>query len=124
MRFAVLVALFATALSLATQVACGEAKPNIIVILTDDQGFADLGIQGSVDDVRTPHIDALAKSGVRMTHGYVTAPQCVPSRAALLTGRHQQRFGLELNSQGALPLQELTIAERLKPAGYVSGMGG
>ena len=124
MRFAVLVAHFATALSLATQVACGEAKPNIIVILTDDQGFADLGIQGSVDDVRTPHIDALAKSGVRMTHGYVTAPQCVPSRAALLTGRYQQRFGLELNSQGPLPLQELTIAERLKPAGYVSGMVG
>jgi arylsulfatase A-like enzyme len=124
MRFAAPVVLFVIVLDLAVHDAWGETKPNVIVILTDDQGFADLGIQGSVDDVLTPHIDALAKNGVRMSHGYVTAPQCVPSRAGLLTGRHQQRFGLEVNRQGPLPLQELTIAERLKPAGYVSGVVG
>ncbi len=95
-------------------------KPNIIVIYSDDHGWADLGVQGSAADVRTPNLDALAKDGVRFTHGYVSAPQCVPSRAGVITGRYQQRFGVEDNGQGPLPLAEMTIAERLKPAGYVS----
>ena len=99
-------------------------KPNIIVILTDDMGFADVGIQGSEKDLLTPNLDALAKSGVRMTNGYVTAPQCVPSRAGLLTGRYQTRFGLEMNGQGPLKLEEVTIAERLKLAGYTTGFSG
>jgi len=102
----------------------GVERPNIIVIVTDDQGFADLGVQESLDDVKTPHIDALAHSGVRMPHGYVSAPQCVPSRAGLLCGRYQNRFGLETNVDGPFPLQERTIAERLNQAGYVSGMVG
>jgi arylsulfatase A-like enzyme len=97
-----------------------ETKPNIIVIYSDDHGWADLGVQGSDKDIRTPNIDALAKDGVRFIHGYVSAPQCVPSRAGVITGRYQQRFGVEDNSMGPLPLEELTIAERLKPAGYVS----
>ena len=100
--------------------AAPTAKPNIILIYTDDHGWADLGLQGVDKDIRTPNLDAIVRDGVRFTHGYVSAPQCVPSRAGVITGRYQQRFGVEDNSQGPLPLAELTIAERLKPAGYVS----
>jgi len=99
-------------------------KPNIILIYSDDHGWADLGIQGSDQDIRTPNLDAMARDGVRFTRGYVTAPQCVPSRAGVLTGRYQQRFGVEDNNKGPLPLAELTIAERLKAAGYVTGQVG
>ena len=98
----------------------GETKPNIILIYSDDHGFADLGAQGVDKDIRTPNLDALAADGVRFTHGYVSAPQCVPSRAGVITGRYQQRCGVEDNTMGPLPLAEVTIAERLKPAGYVS----
>jgi uncharacterized sulfatase len=99
-------------------------KPNIIVIYTDDHGWADLGAQGVDKDIRTPNLDQLARDGVVFKRGYVTAPQCVPSRAGVLTGRYQQRFGVEDNNKGPLPLAELTIAERLKLAGYVTGMSG
>ncbi|MDP6718214.1 MAG: sulfatase-like hydrolase/transferase, partial [Pirellulaceae bacterium] len=100
-------------------------KPNIIVIFTDDHGHADLSCQDVLPDIKTPNIDALAASGVRMTSGYVTAPQCVPSRAGILTGKYQNRFGVESNG---MPLDgfnaERTIAERLKAAGYATGMIG
>jgi len=103
----------------------GRDKPNIIVILTDDHGYADLSCQGIVNDVKTPFIDSLAAGGVRMTSGYVTAPQCTPSRAGLLSGRYQTRFGVEKNKD---PLEgfneQLTIAERLKTVGYATGMIG
>lgn len=98
--------------------------PNIIVILTDDLGYADLGVQGQVRDIRTPHLDRLAAEGVRCTSGYVTAPQCSPSRAGLITGRYQQRLGIDTIPDMPLPLATVTIAERLKPAGYVSGHVG
>lgn len=100
-------------------------KPNIIVVFTDDHGFADLSCQSVKDDLKTPNIDALANGGVRMASGYVTAPQCVPSRAGLLSGRYQNRFGVESNG---MPLDgfnaQQTIAERLKEAGYATGMTG
>jgi uncharacterized sulfatase len=99
-------------------------KPNIILIYSDDHGWADLGAQGSDQDIRTPNLDAMARDGVRFTRGYVSAPQCVPSRAGVLTGRYQQRFGVEDNNKGPLPLAELTIAERLRAAGYVTGQVG
>ena len=111
----------------ACQLNCAERepqRPNLIVILTDDQGYADLGVQGVVKDVKTPHIDALAADGVRFTRGYVTAPQCVPSRAGLLTGRYQSRFGVETNKGAPLPEGEKTIADRLRAAGYLTGMIG
>ncbi|MFY0651769.1 MAG: sulfatase-like hydrolase/transferase [Cyclobacteriaceae bacterium] len=99
-------------------------KPNIIVIFADDLGYADLGANGSVTDIKTPNLDELANTGVRMTSGYVTAPQCVPSRAGLLTGRYQERFGTDHNGTRPLPLNERTIADRMQTAGYTTGMAG
>jgi uncharacterized sulfatase len=99
-------------------------KPNVLLIYSDDHGWADLGVQGVDKEIRTPHLDQLTREGVRFARGYVSAPQCVPSRAGLITGRYQQRFGVEDNNKGPLPLDELTIAERLKPAGYVNGWVG
>ena len=71
-------------------------KPNILVIVADDLGYADIGVHGG-RLVPTPNIDALAASGIRCTNGYVSAPYCSPSRAGLLTGRYQTRFGHEFN---------------------------
>lgn len=105
-------------------------QPNVIVIFTDDHGYADLTCQNVLPDIRTPHIDALARGGAKMTNGYVTAPQCVPSRGGLLTGLYQNRFGLESNLQHKEPdgldgfNNASTIAERLKQAGYATGMAG
>jgi arylsulfatase A-like enzyme len=106
-----------------------ERRPNIIVFLADDMGYADVGFQGC-KDIPTPRIDSLAKNGVRCTNGYVSGPYCSPTRAGLMTGRYQQRFGHEFNPGGAgnrnfgLPLSETTIADRLKAAGYATGLVG
>ena len=88
--YQLLLILFATSV-----VTAAETPPNIIVFYTDDHGHADLSCQGVVGDIKTPHVDALAKSGVLARHGYSTAPQCVPSRAGLMTGRVQNRYGFE-----------------------------
>jgi uncharacterized sulfatase len=100
-------------------------KVNFILIYTDDHGYSDLSCQGIKDDIRTPNIDKLAEAGVRMESGYSTAPQCVPSRAGLLAGRFQAKFGVESNGY---PLdgfsEETTIAQRLQEAGYATGMAG
>ncbi|MCB1062717.1 MAG: sulfatase-like hydrolase/transferase [Verrucomicrobiae bacterium] len=102
-----------------------QDRPNLIVIYTDDHGWPDIGAVGIYDDLKTPHIDALAASGVRMTNGYVTAPQCVPSRAGLLSGRSQNRFGLESNAETTEGFDsQITIADRLKKAGYATGQIG
>ena len=102
-----------------------EKKPNIIVIFTDDHGWADLGVQGIESDIRTPFLDELAKNGLRATNGYVTAPQCVPSRAGLLSGRYQTRFGVDGNGNDLKGFDaQQTIAERLQKAGYATGMAG
>ena len=99
-------------------------KPNIIVIFTDDQGYADLGIQGMVPDIRTPNLDRLAREGVRMTSGYVTAPQCTPSRAGLISGQYQQRLGVDHNGTYPLPLDAVLLPQRMQKAGYITGMVG
>lgn len=101
------------------------AKPNILVILADDLGYADLGCQGS-PDVKTPNIDSLARNGIRCIAGYVTAPQCSPSRAGLLSGCYQQRFGHEGNPNFPLMLMRggKTIADHLKAASYATGHFG
>jgi arylsulfatase A-like enzyme/catechol 2,3-dioxygenase-like lactoylglutathione lyase family enzyme len=106
-------------------------KPNIVIFLADDLGYADLGVQGC-RDIPTPHIDSIARGGVRFTDGYANHPVCSPSRAALMSGRYQHRFGFEHNSgperyaaeNFGLPRDEPTIAERLKPLGYATGMVG
>jgi arylsulfatase A-like enzyme len=104
-------------------------KPNILVIVADDLGYADIGVHGC-KDIPTPHIDSLAANGVRFTNGYVSCPVCSPTRAGLLTGRYQQRFGHEFNPGPApggevgLPLMQTTLADALKAAGYATGMVG
>ncbi len=101
------------------------AKPNVIVFYTDDHGYADLGVQGVMEDLKTPNVDALAFSGIRALHGYSTAPQCVPSRAGLLSGRFQSRFGVEANGSELTGFdKQTTIARRLQDAGYVTAQFG
>jgi arylsulfatase A-like enzyme len=104
--------------------------PNLLVIMTDDQGYADVGFNGG-RDIPTPHLDAIAAAGVRFTSGYVTYSVCSPSRAGLLTGRYPQRFGHERNPawQPGNPATGLPLTETLLPAvlgrvGYVSGLVG
>lgn len=106
---------------------CGAeaGKPNVIVIMTDDQGAADMGCYGA-KELATPHMDALAARGVRFTQFYAAAPVCSPSRAGLLTGRYPLRAGLPTNAgsqRGAgpcLPAEQVTLAEMLKGGGYAT----
>jgi arylsulfatase A-like enzyme len=102
-----------------------QDKPNIIVFYTDDHGYADLGVSGSVTDIRTPNIDTLARSGVFAKNGYSTAPQCIPSRSGMLVGRFQSRFGVEANGQSLEGFDKsTTIAERLQASGYITAQFG
>lgn len=106
-------------------------KPNIVIVVADDLGYGELGCQGN-KQIPTPNIDALAAAGVRFTNGYVSCPVCSPTRAGLMTGRYQQRFGHEFNpgptaaaaGDFGLSKKETTIAERLKTFGYTTGMVG
>jgi arylsulfatase A-like enzyme len=101
--------------------AAGRKQPNILVIITDDQGYHDVGFHG-VKDFPTPHIDSLAQNGVLCTQGYVSGTVCAPSRAGLITGRYQTRFGFEHlpppGPNAGLPTQEITLATLLRQAGY------
>lgn len=78
-------------------------RPNVVLIIADDLGYGELGCQGG--DIATPHIDSIASDGVRFTDGYVTAPFCAASRAAIMTGRYQTRFGFEFDPIGARNMQ-------------------
>jgi arylsulfatase A-like enzyme len=124
------VALAFMALSMTIAQAADATKPNILLIVADDLGWGELGFQGN-KSIPTPQLDSLASNGVRFTSGYVSGPYCSPTRAGLLTGRYQHRFGHEFNpgrQEGAekigLSLQEKTIADRLKAAGYATGIFG
>jgi uncharacterized sulfatase len=122
MKTLVVVALL---LSTAGRFTYAAERPNIIVFYTDDHGYADLGIQGVMRDIKTPHVDALARSGVLAQHGYSTAPQCVPSRGGLMTGKFQGRFKLDNNGSSLDGFdQETTIATRLQNAGYITAQFG
>ncbi len=127
-RLAVLVAALLAVLSVPARAADKARRPNVVILLADDLGYADLGFQGC-KDIPTPNLDALAKSGVRCTNGYVSGPYCSPTRAGLLTGRYQTRFGHEFNPGGmaggaGLPLSETTIADRFAANGYATGLVG
>jgi arylsulfatase A-like enzyme len=97
-------------------------KPNIVLIIADDLGYADLGCQGA-KDLRTPHLDSLAASGARFTNWYAGAPVCAPSRGSLMTGRYPQRNGVANNGLALRP-SEHTIASLLKSQGYATGIFG
>ena len=107
--------------------AAQQRPPNIVLLVADDMGYADIGAHGS-KDIPTPNIDALARAGTRFTDAYVTGPHCSPTRAGLLTGRYQQRFGHEVNMSGGrgqgLSTGETTIADRLRSAGYRTALFG
>ena len=114
-----------------------QKQPNIILLFADDAGYADFGFQGSTT-MKTPNLDKLASQGVRFTQGYVSDATCGPSRAGLLTGRYQQRFGFEENNvpgymsaasatdgdEMGLPITEKTIADYLKELGYQTAVFG
>jgi arylsulfatase A-like enzyme len=106
--------------------AAAANKPNILLLYADDMGYNELSCYGG-KHVPTPNIDSLAAGGLRLTQGYVSAPLCSPSRAGLMTGRYQTRFGHENNSMapgGGLPLTETTLANRMKSLGYATCMVG
>jgi arylsulfatase A-like enzyme len=99
-----------------------DRKTNILIILSDDVGYGEYGFQGN-KQIPTPNIDSIARNGVRFTQGYVSGPYCSPTRAGLMTGRYQTRFGHEFNGNGpkfGLPLSEKTIAELLRSLGYAT----
>jgi len=105
-----------------------SSRPNIIVILGDDLGYNEFGFQGSTT-FKTPNLDALAASGTRFTNGYASCPLCTPTRAGLLTGRYQERFGVEYNANTAdpsigLPHDQSTLANALDSLGYSTGIVG
>lgn len=104
--------------------------PNLVVIMADDLGYADVGFNGCTD-IPTPNIDSIAREGVRFTSGYVAYPVCGPSRAAFITGRYGQRFGFERNPPYktddptiGLPRSERTLADALSAVGYRCGIVG
>ncbi len=106
-------------------------KANVVIIMADDLGYGDVGYQGG--DVPTPHIDSIARGGVIFTDGYVTCPVCAPSRAGLLTGRYQQRFGfwdnigpyrVSKDTEPGIPTDLPILSERLKKLGYTTGLFG
>jgi arylsulfatase A-like enzyme len=128
MRF--FLSLAAVALT-ALAAAAADKKPNVIVLLSDDVGYGEYGFQGN-KEIPTPHIDSIAKNGVRFTNGYVAATYCSPCRAGLMTGKYPTRFGHEFNEGGptgmnngfGLPVEQKTIADRLRDCGYATACVG
>lgn len=117
--------------------AAAAVKPNIVLLFADDAGYGDFGFQGSLN-FKTPHLDQLARSGVRLSSFYVTGATCAPSRAGLLTGKYQQRFGYEeinvpgimsnssklLGDEMGLPTDQPTMGDRLQKLGYRTAVLG
>ncbi len=126
-----------TSIFFVTQLILGQQKPNIVLLFADDAGYSDFGFQGS-KIMKTPNLDKLARRGVIFSQGYVTDATCGPSRAGLITGRYQQRFGYEeinvpgymsknsalLGDDMGLPLNQVTMADYLKKLGYTNALFG
>ena len=112
---------------LASLTSAAERKPNFVILLADDLGYGDLGVQGH-PKIKTPSIDRMAAEGVRLTEFYSAAPTCTPARAALLTGRYPARSGLVRvllpKEKWGIPASEITLAEALKQEGYATALIG
>ena len=127
----ILLGMATSCVSLATEPA--DRKPNIVFIVADGVGYEDAGVPDA-KKAATPNIDALAKGGARFTSGYSSSPVSGPSLAAIVTGRYPERFGFEANAEGdaaptdhgtrALDAAQVTLAQRLKAAGYATGLFG
>ncbi len=125
-RLQQLAASLVLATSLTDASGAADSLPNVIILLFDDLGYHDLGFQGS-KEVKTPHLDKLAAGGIVFTDGHVTASVCSPSRAGLLTGRYQQRFGHEANTPPmgkGMDLAEKTMGDHFKALGYTTAVLG
>ncbi len=119
--------------TLAISLSGSDTRPNVIFIIADDLGYGELSCQNPATDIPTPAIDSIAANGVRFTNGYVSAPFCAASRAGLITGRYQTRFGFEFNPIGprnedpdaGLPTDQKTLADLLRDqAGYTTALIG
>lgn len=117
--------LFVSLVPLIVATAAGAAT-NVVLIVSDDQGYADISCYPHPDEVQTPNLDRIAREGARMTSGYASCPVCAPTRAGLLTGRYQQRFGFytAADSRAGLPESETTLADILGDHGYATGVFG
>lgn len=117
-----LVALAATCLF--SPLFAADSRPNVILVMTDDHGYGDFGVNGN-PHIRTPNLDGFARGGVQLTRYYVS-PVCSPTRASLMTGRYHYRTGVIHTSRGGAKMhgEEVTIAERLQAAGYRTGIFG
>ncbi len=100
-----------------------EDKPNVILCMADDLGWGDPGFNGN-SIIKTPHLDAMAKAGLRFSRFYSAAPVCSPTRGSCLTGRHPYRYGIFSANVGHMRKKEITLAEALKTQGYVTGHFG
>ncbi len=106
-----------------SQIAETAETPNIILVMCDDLGWGDVGFNGS-KNIRTPHLDAMAKGSLRFERFYAAAPVCSPTRGSCITGRHPYRYGVYFANTGHMKRQELTLAELLKKHGYATGHFG
>jgi len=125
-----MIRLLTLTLSLSLLTAQAADRPNVLIIVADDLGYNDVGFQGS-KEIPTPHLDRLAASGIRCTNGYVSHSFCSPTRAGMLTGRYQHRFGHENNpgwkpdsTTEGLPLDQITLPQIMKKTGYSTGAVG
>ena len=99
------------------------SRPNIVLIMADDLGWGDPGFNGNTV-IKTPHLDAMAKAGLRFDRFYSGAPVCSPTRGTALTGRHPYRYGIWTANEGHLRKQEISLPEILKAQGYTTGHYG
>ena len=129
-RTSILILVAAFTVSVAGQTSQAQ-RPNVVLIMTDDAGYADLGVYGATD-LKTPNIDGLARDGVRLTDFYANGSSCTPTRAGLISGRYQQRFTLEMplghaatkDAERGLPVSGRSLPQLLKNAGYATALIG
>jgi len=119
----ILSVLAAGAVLLAPFVALASERPNVILLMSDDQGGGDVGFNGN-DQIQTPHLDEMASQGVKFDRFYAASPLCSPTRGSCLTGRYPFRYGILAAHTGGMRVGEVTIAEALKKEGYATGFFG